>query len=132
MTLERELRRVAALVDPVPTALIDSAIAAFALRTLDADLAELEYDSLAEPSPAVRGGAPRLLTFRCSQAQIDVELTSTGRLLGQTTSRPATVDLVTPASTVPIECDDHGRFATDLPARGPYRLRFPGIVTDWF
>ena len=62
--LEEELRQAAFLLDPVPPALLQSAIDAFALRDLEARVAELTFDSLVDAVP-VRGAAaaPRMLTF---------------------------------------------------------------------
>ncbi len=56
--LEEELRQAAAVLDPVPAALLQSAVDAFTLVDLDARVAELTFDSLADAIP-VRGRRTR-------------------------------------------------------------------------
>lgn len=91
--LEEELRQAASLLDPVPPALLQAAVDAFALRDLEARVAELTFDSLLDALP-VRGAAaaPRMLTFSAGEVTLDVELTEEG-LIGQVLPRPP------PAST---------------------------------
>ncbi|MGM7445806.1 hypothetical protein, partial [Streptomyces tunisiensis] len=81
--LEEELRQAASLLDPVPPALLQSAVDAFALRDLEARVAGLTFDSLVDAIP-VRGAAaaPRMLTFTAGEVTLDVELTEDG-LIGQ-------------------------------------------------
>jgi hypothetical protein len=141
--LEAELRRAADLFDPVPPDLVREAAAAFEWRTLDAELAELVFDSLAERElMVVRGSAqPRLFTFQAGELTIELEVTGllpARRLIGQ----------LAPASSgeVEIHCAGHlasatvdelGRFAADLTGTGPFRLRWRSagaphvVVTDW-
>src|SRR5216684_1917643 len=79
--LEEELRRVAALVDPVPSVLLRAAVEAFAWRTIDDDLAELVFDSLVDhEATLVRGSQDRrLLSFHTGDVCIEIEVTHTGR-----------------------------------------------------
>ncbi len=86
--LEEELRQAASLLDPVPPALLQSAVDAFALRDLEARVAELTFDSLVDAIP-VRGAAaaPRMLTFSAGEVTLDVEVTEEG-LIGQVLPRP--------------------------------------------
>lgn len=81
--LEEELRQAAAILDPVPPALRQAAVEAFALHDLDSRIAELTFDSVVDALP-VRGatGAPRMLTFHAGEVTVDVELTAQG-LMGQ-------------------------------------------------
>ena len=81
--LEEELRRAAAILDPVPPELRQIAVEAFALHDLDAEIAELTFDSAVDALP-VRGAveAPRMLTFHAGGLTVDVELSAHG-LMGQ-------------------------------------------------
>src|SRR5216684_8898574 len=61
--LEEELRRAAARFDPVPGELLRAAASVFTWRTIDAELAELVFDSLVDHDEVslVRGPAERRL-----------------------------------------------------------------------
>ena len=135
--LEEELRQAASLLDPVPPALLQAAVDAFALRDLEARVAELTFDSLLDALP-VRGAAaaPRMLTFSAGEVTLDVELTEEG-LIGQVLPpAPARIDLLTASGpATPLTTDDMGRFTGDAPPAGPValRLRTGGavVVTEW-
>ncbi|MDO0938477.1 hypothetical protein QQY66_44660 [Streptomyces sp. DG2A-72] len=134
-----ELRQAAAILDPVPAELRRSAVEAYALRDLDARLAELTFDSLIDAIP-VRGvtDAPRMLTFRSGDVTVDVEVTGQG-LLGQVLPpQSASIEVLSGPPTAPpttLTSDDMGRFAGDAPPAGPFalRLRTGGevVVTEW-
>jgi len=144
--LEDELRRVVAQIDSVPPALLEAAIGAFAWRTIDADLAELVFDSLVDHDRAslVRGtGHGRMLSFRASTLTIDVEVTSQGNsrmLVGQLVPpQSATVDIRQGDRVITIEADELGRFSAGPLQAGPTSLRCrvsgdivrPSVATDW-
>ncbi len=144
--LERELRQAVAQIDAVPALLLEAAKGALAWRSIDADLADLVFDSLADSDEAalVRGSSPaRLLSFRAGGLTIDIEVTGSGesrRLIGQTAPPGrARVDIRQGGSVLAIEADDLGRFAADQLQAGPVSLRFhpgagtanPPVVTDW-
>ena len=77
--LEAELRRLAADKEPVPAELVQAALDAFGWRDIDAELAELVYDSLADADEAslVRGSpGQRLVSFAVGGMTIDLEVTS--------------------------------------------------------
>ena len=79
--LEAELRRLAADREPVPAELVQAAVDAFGWRDIDAELAELVYDSLVDADEAslVRGPpGQRLVSFAVGGMTIDVEVTSAG------------------------------------------------------
>ena len=79
--LTGELRRLASRLDPVPPELLDAAAGAFAWRDIDAELAELVFDSLldADEASLVRGAPERrLVSFTGGGLTIDVEVTSAG------------------------------------------------------
>ena len=144
--LEQELRRLAADAEPVPAGLIRAALDAFAWRDIDAQIAELVYDSLldAEETMLVRGPADqRMVSFAAGGMTIDVEVTSAGpgrTIMGQIAPpQRATVDIRYPEDTVTVEADELGRFQSGTLPPGPASLRLrpppgdagPAIVTDW-
>lgn len=146
--IERELREAAQFLDPVPPHLIAAAIGAFAWRTIDADLAELVYDTLAEPAAAVRGaavpgvGQPRLLTFQTTSLTVELEVLDQGEsrsLVGRVSpAGPVELQIGRSGSTVTVSTDTLGRFALADLSPGPTRLRLQpagkvaAVVTDWF
>ncbi|MEU7473456.1 hypothetical protein AB0A94_33900 [Streptomyces sp. NPDC044984] len=135
--LEEELRQAAAVLDPLPPALLQIAVDAYALHDLDARVAELTFDSLVDAIP-VRGATdvPRMLTFTAGEVTLDVEVTAEG-LMGQVLPpRPARVEVLGgPQTTVPLTTDDLGRFTTATPPSGPFALRLRTdddvVVTEW-
>src|SRR6266496_2920401 len=82
--LERELRRAERLLDPVPPHLLRGAVDMFEWRTIDAELAELVFDSVAAREAMLVRGAdqPRLLTFQAGDLSIELEVTGTGAARG--------------------------------------------------
>lgn len=141
--LENELRGIAARVDPVPAGLLAAAEAAFTWRTVDAELAELIFDSRAdaESLAVVRGGGePRLLTFHAAELTVEVEVTRAGpehRLVGQLLPPgPARVQVRHPDGVLDLDADELGRFIAERVAPGPVSLRCERggegqVVTDW-
>ncbi|MER6952178.1 hypothetical protein ABT294_50030 [Nonomuraea sp. NPDC000554] len=140
--LEEELRAIAELLDPVPPELFEHAMQAFTLRTLDAELAELTFDSSdAEPATRVRGAAqPRMLTFEGGGVVLELELTDAaggtrmvGRLLN---GGPTEIGVQRREGVARMRSDDLGRFTAESLARGPLRLRVTPdggdtVVTSW-
>jgi hypothetical protein len=144
--LERELSRAIARIDPVPAPLVEAASGALAWRTIDADLAELVFDSLTDSAGAalVRGGdQARMLTFQAGGRTIDLEVTGSAgsrELVGQLTPPgPARVEIRQGALARRADADDLGRFTAGGLQAGPVSLRCqatgaPGgspVVTDW-
>jgi hypothetical protein len=151
--LDDELRRIAARLDPVPAALLHAAQAAFTWRGVDAELAELAFDSLAdrESLALVRGGdEPRLLTFHAADLTIELEIRppvrehppAAGvehRLVGQLLPPgPARVEVRHPDGVLTVEADELGRFAAERVSTGPISLRCQQagaargpVVTEW-
>ena len=144
--LEAELRRLAADREPVPAGLRQAAVEAFSWRDIDAEIAELVYDSLldADAATLVRGPADqRLVSFAAGGMTIDLEVTSAGparTVLGQIAPpQRATVDIRHRQGTVTVEADDLGRFRSGPLPPGPASLRLrpppetagPAVVTDW-
>jgi len=131
-TLLAELRRVVAVIDPVPEAVQIAARAALDWRTLDAEFAELVHDSIVdEPLLAVRGGAsgPRTLTFEAEGLEIEVEAEPHGeggglRITGQLVpAQTAQIGIATAGALVLTRADERGRFAALGVAAGRVRLR---------
>jgi hypothetical protein len=144
--LEEELRELAARLEPVPDRLVQAALDAYAWRTVDAELAELVFDSLADRDEAalVRGQQQeRLLSFRASGLTIEVEVTVAGparRLIGQLVPpQRAEVEIRHQDEVVTLATDEFGRFIADRLPAGPVSLRCgPGggqdrsaVVTEW-
>lgn len=135
--LEALLRRAAELLDPMPPGLADAALAAYSLRTLDAELAKLTFDSLVEGAGAVRGEIARTLTFGADDVTIELELAD-DRLVGQLLpAGPAEIEVRFTSATVAVSADELGRFAVEPFGDGPFSLRCRlasgrTVVTDWF
>ncbi len=135
--LEEELRQAAAVLDPLPSALLQVAVDAYALYDLDARVAELTFDSLVDAVP-VRGATdvPRMLTFSAGEVTLDVEVSAQG-LMGQVLPpQPARVEVLAgPRATAALTADDMGRFAADTPPGGPFALRLRTgdevVTTEW-
>lgn len=134
------LSRVFAAIDPVPAHVDAAARAAFTWRTIDAELAELAFDS-AEQALGVRSAdVNRQVTFRSASAEIELMITDAGprHLVGQLVPPLiADIDLVNDGTTSTVTSDHLGRFTfEDLPS-GPSRLVVrdasgsPIVQTDW-
>lgn len=135
-----QLRAAGTVADGPPEVVLAAAKAAFGLRALDAELAELVADSL-ESGSLVRGATTvRLVTFEAAGVTVDLEVTPEGerhRLLGQlsgASGRPVQLDAGGRQWRVAV--DELGRFAVDDVAAGPLRLRCTSaagvpVVTSW-
>ena len=127
--------------DPVPTDVTEFAKAAFSWRTIDAELAQLSYDSSEEPTPVgVRSvSTARMLSFETGDWMIDIEYSEiTSRLMGQIEpARKVAVELHLAGSVVVTDTDELGRFNFDGVLPGPIALvfRLPGdlevVKTEW-
>ena len=128
--------------DPVPSDVNEFAMAALTWRTIDAELAELAFDSASEETPAgVRGaGAERMLSFETATLSIDIEYRSGARrVIGQVAPpQPATVELHHGKGTLTTVADDLGRFSFDDVAPGPVSIvctshsEVPDVIkTEW-
>ncbi|WP_443047491.1 hypothetical protein [Streptomyces sp. KMM 9044] len=135
--LEEELRQAAAVLDPLPPALLQIAVDAHALHDLDTRVAELTFDSLVDAIP-VRGAEdpPRMLTFSVGEVTVDVEVTAHG-LMGQLLPpRPARIEVLGGPQPGPsLTADDMGRFTGATPPSGPFALRLwtagNVVETEW-
>lgn len=145
-SLLEELRTVLRQVDPVPARVREAAKASFAWRTVDAELAELAFDSLVDQHQlaTVRAaGEPRLLTFTAPGLTVEVEVAASGgrrRLIGQLVPPGAAqVKVRHPGGAVTVDADELGRFTVAEVEPGPVRLQcrvrraepVAPFVTDW-
>jgi hypothetical protein len=134
------LRHSAAVLDPVPDALVLIAKESFTWRTVDAELAELVFDSLVDETVGVRSsagpGQVRSMSFETSTGAVELEVDGP-RIVGQIVpAAAAIVELRHPSGTIVDRSDDWGRFRIDGVPRGPVRITVtgpvPAISTDWF
>jgi hypothetical protein len=115
--------------EEVPPRLIEAGEAAFVWRSIDAELADLTYDSLAldaEPAAAMRAqdASLRALTYATADLTIEVEIT-TDAVLGQVLPpQPGSASIyLTSGAINETAVDEMGFFAIrPVPAK-PFRLR---------
>ena len=143
--LLRELRAAARRFDPPPDSVLEAARGSLTWRTIDAELAALEFDSAVDQATtAVRGGeGPRLLTFAAPGLNIEVEVSPIGprrQLVGQLVpAQPARIDVRHAGGVTTVRADQLGRFGADAISAGPVSLRChlgdaPSsvpVVTEW-
>lgn len=134
------LRRGLSDSDPAPSDVTDFAKAAFSWRAVDAELAELDFDSVDEDMPAgVRSSATaRMISFQSGPWTLDVEFDSaSSRLMGAISPQVAySIDMHTAAGLFTVDSDEVGRFEFEGLASGPLSLvlRLAGgtvIKTRW-
>jgi hypothetical protein len=136
-----ELRAALAESSQVPPDFIVAARAAFAWRTIDADLllAELAFDSAHDEQLATRAGsagATRLLVFDGAGRRIEAQV-SDGAIVGQVTPPDGgRVSCQTTTETFDeAAIDEQGCFVLRSPTSGAVRLRIQsdrgGIATSW-
>jgi hypothetical protein len=137
------LVRSLAITDPVPAPVVAAAIGAETWRTIDAELAELVFDSALEATgtrSATAAPATREVTFRAGDVEIELLVADgPGGIEGQVVPRVGELaELVSQESafgnrTAPI--DELGRFRFDVVPTGPVRLgiRLPSgwVHTSW-
>lgn len=133
------LGRALVVVDPVPRRVVEAATGAFTWRTIDAELAELAFDSaLADAGTRAAATAPRELTFRAGSVEIEVMVVD-GRVPaveGQLIPPGGReVELASPAGVTSVTPDELGRFRFDAVPSGPVRLGVLGangwVYSDW-
>ena len=126
----------------VPPEFIATGKSAYAWRNIDAELAQLTYDSRSdkERSASLRSEEPasvRALTFTSAHFSIELEIADTA-LLGQIMPpRKATIETETRAGlTTAAPVDDIGCFAIEPRPASPFRLHCRAedgqdVVTGW-
>jgi len=113
----------------VPAAFVETAKAAYAWHNIDAELAQLSYDSSvdAEQGALVRSEAASVRTLTFSSPRMSVELEVADEcLLGQ----------IIPAREGTVEIDVTGCFSIEPIPESPFRLRCRttdglDVVTGW-
>ena len=137
-----ELRATLDEVDPVPPLVLEAARAAFGLRRLDAELAELVRDSAEERAGliAVRGdGNVRLISFETGLVTVELQVTERGTvrdLVAEVSGTAlASAEVETPGLRHPTVRDDSMISADAVPS-GLLRLHLRTIegrdlVTSW-
>ena len=127
-----------AAADPIPEWVSRGAAESVTWARIDAELAELVFDSAVEDLAGVRSeGGPRLLSFRAPGIEVEVTVEEgVRRLVGQVVPpQELDIELVGPESTVAARTDALGRFTFDRVPEGPLSLRCiteGGVVqTQW-
>jgi hypothetical protein len=112
----------------VPSDVVQAAYGAYAWRSLEAELAELIFDSRVQ-DPALTGSradrtGPRTLTFTCGELTIELELGPSGVDGQLVPPQPAEVSVVEEGGDLSVQvADDLGCFRIDpVPAR-PFLVR---------
>lgn len=128
------------LADPVPEHVVAAAKEAYTWRTIDAELAELVYDSASQEPVGVRGeAAARQVTFRAPGVEIEIMVMSaeTRRLVGQLVPpQQATVQLRHGDSVREVDSDNLGRFSFTDVTTGAVQVvvvtpEGNRVVTEW-
>jgi len=126
----------------VPGWFVETGKNAYAWHNIDAELAQLTYDSESdtgrELAAAVRSetASIRALTFTSPQLTLEVEVTGSS-LLGQIIPpRAGTVETHTTAGVTALPVDEIGSFAVEPIPASPFRLRFRAaggidVLTGW-
>lgn len=112
--------------DAVPSDVTAFAKASFEWRNIDAELAQLEFDSVDEDLPAgVRSSATaRMISFQAGQWMLDLEYDETTQTLMGHISPTVSyhVELHLPGARFSVESDEHGRFQASEVTPGPVSL----------
>ncbi|MGH3192779.1 MAG: hypothetical protein ACRDPY_14930 [Streptosporangiaceae bacterium] len=127
--------------EAVPASFIQTGKNAYAWHNIDAELAQLTYDSASDLglAAAVRSetASIRALTFTSAHLSIEVEVTEDS-LVGQVVPvRAGTIEVQAKeaaAGTIPV--DEVGCFAVSPKPASPFRLRYRAadgteVVTGW-
>jgi hypothetical protein len=114
--------------DVVPANFVNAAKGAFAWRTIDAELAELTYDSLRSTEDALslraEAASIRALTFTSDHVTLELEIVG-DTLLGQVVpaQRAAITVQQDNGGSQTLDADEIGRFSVQPVPSGPFRLR---------
>jgi hypothetical protein len=142
-TLLQRMRRIASEADATPALSIDLAKAAFGMRDLDGELAELAWDSLSDAGQLAGTRGPsevRMMSFETPTVGVELQVAERGALrtlLGQIVGIvPSVVSVETDDGATPAELDDLGTFRVEGLPPGRTRVRLSGpdgstITTSW-
>jgi hypothetical protein len=133
------LRAAVEAASPLPEDAVATARAVFEMWMVDAELAQLVFDSLADAVPVGTRGepshGPRSLCFETSALAIDVDVLQDGSIVGQVDPPSVVAGRVeTPRGAQDLPVDPQGRFHATL-TDGRFRLRFDlgsgAVTTPW-
>jgi hypothetical protein len=126
--------------EAVPDWFIETGKSAYAWHNIDAELAQLTYDSHRDERMATatrsQTASIRALTFTSPQLSIELEVAEDS-LLGQIIPpRTGMLEIHTAAATKTTAVDEIGVFAVDPKPDGPFRLRCRtpdsvDVITGW-
>jgi len=126
--------------EAVPASFVETAKNAYAWHDIDAELAQLTYDSQSDQRmAAVTRSEPasiRALTFTSDHVSLELEVTEDG-LLGQIIPpRAGTLEVHTKAGVMTTTVDEIGFFAVDPKPDNSFRLRCrtadgADVLTGW-
>jgi hypothetical protein len=125
----------------VPDEFVQAGKDAFAWHNIDAELAQLTYDSTREPEQAMsmraEAASIRALTFTSAHLTIELEVTQDG-LVGQVVpAQPATITVQSQSdSPTSVTADEIGCFSIQPIPSGPFRLECRtaaglDVLTGW-
>ena len=129
-----------AATDPPPAHVLNGARAAHTWRTIDAELAELVFDSARELTGVRSEDVKRQVTFEAPGIEIEIMVVdqATRRLVGQLIpQQESKIELVSDDGISSMITDRLGRFSFDEVAPGPVRLVVTGdddrplVQTEW-
>lgn len=142
--LEARMRSVTGEADPPPELVLEAGRAAFAMRAIDAELAELVADSAYDDAELVTRAVVsdvRMLSFECGDVsvELDVETDPWSRSLrvhGIAVGAVGDVVVVRTASRTSVPLDADGRFDAGDVEPGPLRLELATadgrrVTTSW-
>ena len=126
--------------EAVPSWFVETGKNAYAWHNIDAELAQLTYDSSHDRNRAAvmrsEAASIRALTFTSAHLSIELEVTE-DRLLGQViTPQAGTLETHTAAGVTTLPVDEIGGFVLDPKPASPFRLRFRAldgtdVLTGW-
>jgi hypothetical protein len=141
-TMPEDLAAVIATADPIPFDLIQSLRASLGRRCVDAEVAELIYDSVLDGQGDVRSlHGTRQLSFQGSEVSVEMEVVPerrrvVGQLIPPTRGQ---VEMRHGLGADVVAVDSLGRFVVEDVPKGPVSFRCRGngegtpvvTVTDW-
>jgi hypothetical protein len=135
-----DLREAVKSREDVPAWFVETGKSAYAWHNIDAELAQLTYDSYSDQPLAVatrsETASIRALTFTSPHLSMELEVAD-GSLLGQISPpRTGTLEIHTKAGITTTSVDDIGLFAVDPIPDSPFRLRCrtadgADVLTAW-
>jgi hypothetical protein len=126
--------------EAVPSWFVETGKSAYAWHNIDAELAQLTYDSSHDTTGAAvtrsEAASIRSLTFTSPHLSLELEVTGNS-LLGQVIPpRAGTIETHTTAGVTASAVDEIGCFAVDPIPASPFRLRYrttdgTDVLTGW-